>query len=564
MYGWHGRLLFINLTNQSFHTEELSHSRLQACIGGRGLALDLFRDYAHLDPFAPDMPLIMTTGPLSGTATPATERLSLLTRSPLTGTVFDTTAGGSFPRTLKATGYDGLFITGCSDHPVLLRIHPFGVEFLPAGALWGKTTSATIAAFTAGGVAAIGPAGENRVRYANIVFSDGDNDGRGGLGAVMGGKKLKAIAVDGDCQTTIADPLRLQQAQQKIVRLFRASPAIMGPFGLHEYGTPTFIDLTNQRRMLPTHNFKSTCFNKADTLCGPAIRTTLAPTHDSCHDCMIACKKNGRDGLRLPEYSALSHFGPLLGIDSLESIVNANNACREFGLDPISTAATLATSGEISGDFPKGDALPKILNRLSQRQNGTKLLGLGSRRLAQECGQPEAAMTVKSLELPAFDPRGAAGMALSFCTSTLGGTHTHANLESTEILRKPVATDRFSFSGKGRLLKIAEDTHAASDSLIICPNALYAASLEEYAEAFSAITGLDFSPAALTCIGEQIVQTEHKINRSNGFTSDDDMLPARFFQEKGSSGDELIIPPLNKGALTEELHRYNRIRNVSG
>ena len=218
MFGWHGRILVVDLTNRSYRTESLTNDQLQTCIGGRGLAVDLFKDYAHLDPFSSDIPLILTTGPLSGTKTPATERLCLLSRSPLTGTIFDTTAGGSFAHTLKATGHDGVFINGVSDRPVALRVRTSGVDFLEADSLWGKTTSETISSFAERGVAAIGPAGENKVLYANIVFSDGDNDGRGGLGAVMGHKKLKAIAVGGLGRLYIDRLLKCRRRRRKVAR----------------------------------------------------------------------------------------------------------------------------------------------------------------------------------------------------------------------------------------------------------------------------------------------------------------------------------------------------------
>lgn len=563
MYGWHGRILFINLSNQSFHTEPIPDDRLQADIGGRGLAVRLFQDYALLDPFDPDMPLIFTAGPLSGTKTPATERLCILSRSPLTGTIFDTSSGGSFAHEFKASGYDGLIIKGKSTKPVAMRIHPSGVEFIDAEKLCGKTTSETISAFSQRGIAAIGPAGENRVLYANIVFSDGDNTGRGGLGAVMGSKKLKAIAVEGDRQTTIADPQKLQVAQQDILRLFRASPALLGQLGLHEYGTPTFVDLTNQRRMLPTKNFSETFFNPADKLSGPAIRKALDPEHDTCHDCPIACKKSNTDYGRLPEYSALCHFGALLGISDLHAVVVANKACRELGIDPVSAASTLATRAEITGEFPHGDELVEILRQTCLTGGSDLLLAQGSRRLAEALGQPDASMTVKSLELPAFDPRGATGMALSFCTSTLGGTQVRANMQSCEILRKPVAVNRFTFSGKARLIKNAEDTRAASDSMLVCQNAFYAASLEEYAVALSAVTGLDYSPAGLSQTGEQIVKAEIDINRGNGFSAKDDMLPERFFNQPGSASEGINTPPLNRTDFEEELQKYYRIRGLA-
>jgi aldehyde:ferredoxin oxidoreductase len=315
--------------------------------------------------------------------------------------------------------------------------------------------------------------------------------------------------------------------------------------------------------MLPTQNFQTTHFDQAHKLSGPAIRTSLSPLHAACHDCPIACKKTDRSNNRLPEYSALSHFGALLEIGNLRTVIDANMTCRELGLDAISAAATLATQKEITGEIPPNDDLSKKLRQISQRKKGSHLLGLGSRRLAEQLNRPEAAMTVKSLELPAFDPRGASGMALSFCTSTLGGSQIRANMEASEILRKPVAIDRFSFAGKARLLKIAEDAHAAADSLIICQHALYAASLEEYAEALNAVTGQDYTPATLSKMGENIINTELEINRCNGFSTIDDMLPERFFKENGSSGNGLQIPPLDKTAFTEELHRYYRIRNIA-
>lgn len=563
MYGWHGRILVVDLTTHSFHSEQLTAERLQAVIGGRGLAVELFTEFAHLDPFSPDIPLIMTTGPLSGTGTPAAERLCLLSRSPLTETVFNTSAGGVFAHALKSSGHDGLAIFGISKNPVALRIQPDMVEFIPADTLWGKTTSETISHFSDRGVAAIGPAGENGVRYANVVFSGGDNDSRGGLGAVMGHKKLKAIAVDGDRTTSIADQPRLNRSHADIMRLFRASPAIMGPLGLHEYGTPTFVDLTNQRHMLPTRNFRESQFPLATSFSGPAIRKELNPEHASCHDCPIACKKRTELTGRLPDYSALCHFGSLLGISDLKAIIAANTTCRELGIDAISAGATLATWGEITGDFPSAGQLCSLLEQIGRRKGVGEQLADGAKHLATERNRPETAMTVKGLELPAFDPRGATGMALSFCTSSLGGSQTHANLESSEILRKPVAIDRCSFSGKARLLKIAEDAHAAYDSMIVCQNAFYAASLEEYAETLCAVTGHGYSPVDLNRCGESIIQTELAINHKNGFSIADDMLPDRFFCEPGGTSDGQHTPSLDKKLFAEELRRYYRIRGLT-
>ena len=301
----------------------------------------------------------------------------------------------------------------------------------------------------------------------------------------------------------------------------------------------------------------------AAKLSGPTIRRELNPMHDCCHDCPIACKKTNSDNERLPEYSALCHFGPLLGNNDLLAAIASNKACREIGLDAISAASTLATRSEITGEFPDPGDLPDIMNQFCNQRGDDTLLALGSRRLADDLGKPGASMTVKSLELPAFDPRGATGMALSYCTSTLGGSQVRANLQSCEILRKPVAIDRFSYSGKARLLKIAEDAHAVYDSLIVCHNAFYAASLEEYNEALCAVTGIEYSPSDLCRSGEGTVLRERSINKHNGFSSRDDMLPERFFIEAGIEINGLSTPPLDKDDFLEELQRYDRIRGFA-
>ncbi|HEX9191042.1 MAG TPA: aldehyde ferredoxin oxidoreductase C-terminal domain-containing protein, partial [Candidatus Deferrimicrobiaceae bacterium] len=191
------------------------------------------------------------------------------------------------------------------------------------------------------------------------------------------------------------------------------------------------------------------------------------------------------------------------------------------------------------------------------------LLAEGSRRVAEALGRPELSMAVKSLELPAYDPRGAYGMALAYCTSNRGGCHLRAYPISHEILRKPVASDRFSFSGKGRMIKIAEDANAAIDSLVACKFAFFGASLEEYAELLSGVTGEHHTPQGLKEIGERIYLTERFYNAENGFTRADDDLPARFFAEPGSSGEGIEVPPIDRARFQEELTKYYRIRGFA-
>ncbi|MBK5274315.1 MAG: aldehyde ferredoxin oxidoreductase family protein [Desulfuromonadales bacterium] len=564
MNGWTGRILRVDLTTATARHDVIPRQWLEEYLGGRGLGVRLMRDCFRLDHFDPAMPLIFSVGPLCGTAAPTAARLSVVSRSPLTGTIYDCSAGGRFAWRLKAAGIDVLYITGRSATPVSLAIRNDCVEFLPADELWGCDIPATVAALKErGSVAAIGPAGEHGVLFANIMMGEGNSVGRGGLGAVMGAKRLKAVVVQGDRKTEIADPALFDKARQDVMRLFKASPMIFGPLGIAEFGTPVLVDLMAQRRMAPTANFRKTFFANSGNYSGPAIKEACEAKKDGCYGCPIQCKKSGCDGKHLPEYETVSHFGALNNVDNLRAIVTANNRCNDLGLDTITAAATLSAWGEIRGRFPTAGEIPALLEDMALRRGDGELLALGSRRLAEQLGRPELSMSVKSLELPAYDPRGAYGMALAYCTSPRGGCHLRAYPISHEILRKPVPTDRFSFSGKARIISIAEDTNAAVDSLVACKFSFFGASLEEYAELLTAATGIEYSPQRLKEIGRRIVLTERFYNYANGFSRTDDLLPERFFGEAGSSGDGIEIRPIDRLRFDEELDKYYRIRGLN-
>jgi aldehyde:ferredoxin oxidoreductase len=564
MFGWTGTILRVDLTAGRTWREQIPTELLHAYLGGRGLGVRLLRDRFHLDPFDPEMALMFAVGPLCGTPAPTAARLTVVSRSPLTGTIYDCSAGGRFAWRLKGAGLDAILITGRSPRPVVLAVRGDAAELVDAGRLQGLSISETVGALAdRGSVAAIGPAGENGVLFANIMMGEGNSVGRGGLGAVMGGKRLKALTVQGEGETAIADRGRFEEARRDVMRLFRASPVIFGELGIAEYGTPALVDLMRQRRMAPTENFRKTVFEGSDHYSGPAIRHDFKARKDGCYGCPIQCKKSTPEGEHLPEYETVSHFGGLNGIDDLAAIVRANTLCNELGMDTISVAATLSAWGEAQGRFPDAGEVPGLLTDTAFRRGTGELLSLGSRRLAESLGRPGLSMSVKSLELPAYDPRGAYGMALAYCTSNRGGCHLRAYPVSHEILRKPVATDRFSFSGKARIIKIAEDANAAIDSLVACKFSFFGATLEEYAELLSAATGLDYTSQTLKEIGERIYLTERFYNCANGFSGRDDLLPERFYSEPGSSGEGIAIPPIDRGRFLEELQKYYRMRGLT-
>ncbi len=564
MTAWTGNILKVDLTAGTIVRENLPADLLHAYLGGRGLGVRLMRDYFHLSPDDPDLPLIFAVGPLCGTSAPTSARLSVVSRSPLTGTIYDCSAGGRFAWRLKGAGVDLLWITGRSATPVYLALDEAGAELRPAGSLWGTGVPETVRVLSdRGSVAAIGPAGENGVLFASIMMGEGNAVGRGGLGAIMGGKRLKAIVVNGERKVHVADPAGFERARADVLRLYKASPVIYGELGIAEYGTPALVDLMRQRRMAPTENFRSTVFALSGNYAGSAIRREYGARKDGCYGCPIQCKKSTPQGEHLPEYETVSHFGALNGIASLHSIVKANTLCNHLGMDTISAAATIAAWGEARGRFPDEEEIHRLLRDIACRQGDGELLSLGSKRAMAALGRDGLSMSVKGLELPAYDPRGAYGMALAYCTSCRGGCHLRAYPISHEILRKPVATDRFSFDGKARIIAIAEDTNAAVDSLVACKFSFFGATLEEYADLLTAACGVEYTPHALREIGRNICLTERFYNWRNGFTATDDDLPLRFFSEPGSSGEGVDIPPIDRERFLLERGKYYRIRGLA-
>jgi len=561
MNAWHGKALYVDLLSGKSWTEILSPEILVKHIGGRGLGVGMMKDFFTLDPYDPRMPMIFAVGPLCGTPAPASSRMTIVSRSPLTNTTTDSSVGGSFPLALKSAGYDCLVVTGRAASPVYIRINDEKVGIEDASALWGKGCLETNKALEPSGRAAcIGPAGERLVRFANIMIGGANAAGRGGLGAIMGAKNLKAIVVDGTKKVSLADSSAFKKAQDDVMRLLRASPVVMGGLGLGEFGTATLVDIVQARKMAPTENFRKTVFAESRAYSGPSLKKEFGFKKHGCAACPIQCKKETSCGRPVPEYETLSHFGALNANSDAESIVKANLLCNNYGMDTITAASTFAAYGEARGGFLAPDEILDMLKKTAYREGEGDRLAEGSKRLCASLGKPQLSMSVKGLELPAYDPRGSYGIALAYGTSTRGGCHLRAYPISQEILRKPVAVDRFSFDGKARMIKIAEDNNAVVDSLAICAFAFLGASIEEYAQMLAAASGVPFTGQGLLKTGEEIILTERRYNKENGFTSVDDFLPERFFSEPGSSGEGIDIPPIDKARFTEELERYYRMR----
>ncbi len=561
MNSWHGKALHIDLSSRTVRTEVLDKQLLSTRIGGRGLGVELMKNHFRLDPYDSGIPLIFAVGPLSGTPAPASSRMSVVSRSPLTDTITDSSVGGTFPIKLKSAGYDCVVVTGKAPALVYISIKDDKVEIKDASRLRGKGCQETNQLLeTEGTSACIGPAGENLVRFANIMIGGANSAGRGGLGAVMGAKNLKAIVVDGTKKTSIADPIGFKKAQEDVMRLLRASPVVMGELGLGEYGTSTLVDVIARRNMAPTENFKKTFFPESGSYSGPSLKKEFGFKKHGCAVCPIQCKKLTSCGRPVPEYETLSHFGALNANSDAESIIKANLLCNSLGMDSISAAATLAAFGEARGRFLTGDEILDMLKKTAFREGEGEMPAEGSKRLCTFLGKPELSMSVKGLELPAYDPRGSYGIALAYGTSTRGGCHLRAYPISQEILRRPVAVDRFSFEGKARMIKIAEDNNAIVDSLAVCAFAFLGASIEEYAHLLASATGENFTGQGLMKLGEEVILAERSYNKLNGFTPSDDFLPERFYTEAGTPGEGIEIAAIDKARFSAEMEKYYRMR----
>lgn len=555
MYGWAGRIGRADLASGRCWTEQAPVDLQRNWFGGRGLGVALLGEYAGLDPFAAELPLVFACGPLCGTATPMASRCVLTGRSPLTGTIFSTSSGGPFAWQLRQAGLDALIITGVSAKPVRLSVTPAGISILAAHDVWGLPTDAVFSRLAGqAAVAAIGPAGEQGVLFASVETAGGESFGRGGLGAVLGQRRLKAITVSGGPGVTaICNQPGFEKALQDLQRLFLASPFLYGPFGIREHGSLALVDLLAQRGMLPARNFTEKLSGQG--LNAAALRQAYCSGSYGCCDCPVVCKRLSGDGLPLPDHDILMALSGCCRQAELSELVAASLLCARLGLDPISAAGSLAAWSEITATALDAAQLNRLLVMIARREGDGELLAMGAERLARKLGEPTAAMTVKGLELPPYDPRASCGLALAYGVAPHGGTHLDAWPLASEVLRKPVPTDPATFDGKARVVALAEAANAAMDSLALCRFAACAVELEECAALLAAVTGESYDAGDLLVLGERIIAAERSFNQANGFTTADDRLPERFFQH--AVGAPM---PLNYDRFSEELQRYQRIR----
>ncbi len=551
---WHGRGLRVDLTSARSSDEPLDPQVARDYLGGRGLGAHLLfsRGLHDVAPLGPANPLIFATGPLTGTGAPAAGRYSVSARSPLTGTVFDGNSGGAFGVVFKRLGYDYLWVDGALSAPGYLLIGRDGsLEVREAAGLWGLDVPTTLRLLRerhpGGEAAVIGPAGENQVLFASIVNNRGRSVGRGGLGAVMGAKLLKAIVVsaDGDLRPSPVDEERFAFVVYEATKMLKSNPITSQ--ALPEFGTAVLVNVLNQAGAFPTRNFRESQFEAAEQISGEALSKGFTKKRSACRGCSIGCARRtmtARESGEGPEYETIWALGADCGVGDLSAILEANYACNRLGLDTITTGSTIACAMELGHEgllagaphFGDGAALAPLIADIAVREGLGAELALGSRRLAERCGAPELAMQVKGLELPAYDPRGMKGQGLAFATSNRGGCHLRANMLNPEILGIPKMIDRFATLGKAGLLINLQNLSAILDSLSLCKFTAFAMKEDYYARLLSAVTGETMEPQELLRIGERIWNVERLFNQAAGHTRADDSLPPRLLHEPVAAG----------------------------
>ncbi|MDA1015825.1 MAG: aldehyde ferredoxin oxidoreductase family protein, partial [Planctomycetota bacterium] len=524
MGGWTGKLLRVDLTAGTTIVEDIPEQWLKDYIGGRGLA-DRYL-YEEMDPtvdaLSPENRLIFATGPLTGTPAPCGARYMVVTKGALTNAITTSNSGGHWGPELKFAGYDLIIFEGASPKPVFLFIYDDHVELKDASAYWGKGVFETEDGIrTELGlpnlrVSCIGPAGENLVKFACIMNDKHRAAGRSGVGAVMGSKNLKAIAVRGTGGVAVSDPQAFMKAVWEMREGMKDHP---GWEGLSTLGTAATIDMTNEFGALPTRNFQEGQFELAENLNGNSIKDTRMLTNKACFACTIACgrvcrlgdssdkymvnmhPRNWKIAGEGPEYEAAWALGADTGVGDLDAVLKANWLCNDLGMDPISMGSTLAAAMElyqtnVVGDndvempltFGSAEALVRMTEATAYREGFGNELAEGSKRMGEKFKNPHVFMGSKSQEFPAYDPRGFQGMGVAYATCNRGACHLRA---WTPALESSGESDPHTTVGKSEWVVHEQNRTTAHDNTGLCLFVGFAGGgLETFVPITAAATGV--------------------------------------------------------------------------
>ena len=584
MNGYMGRLLWVDLTERRVWDEPLDEEWARQFVGGSGLAARILYEMVdgHTDPLGPENPLVLMTGPLVGTPMPSAGRLSVCALSPLTGIWGESNTGGFVGPYLRFAGYDGVVITGRADRPVWLSIVEGRAELHDAADLWGADAYETqervreAMGQPRARVLCIGPAGERGVKFAAVMNDHGRAAGRTGMGAVMGAKNLKAVALRGTAKVPVADPDGLKE----VVREINANvDEDMAAMALRLAGTAGYVDMALMYGDLPIRYYQQGEWEPAGNLSGVLLADRYLTRSTACYRCPIACGRETRapsyglekaDG---PEYETLGALGSLLMIDDLEAVIYAGHLCNLYGLDTISTGCTIGLACEM---FERGVLTPadadgleirygdaamahRLIEMIARRKGFGDLLAEGSAALAERFGVPELAAVVNRLEVPMHDPRAFVGMAVTYALSPRGACHMQGDMYGVDTGQGPpvelgiIPGDRFDDSEeKGRIAARQQAWRNLYNGMILCQ--FQNPGVERVLRALNAVTGWDLEPEDLLRLGKGIVTLKRRLNLRRGLTRENDRLPDLLMRPLAEGGTEGTVPDLDRllaGAYAE-------------
>ena len=568
--GYMGKVLRVDLSRSKISEETPDPNMVKMFLGGSGLATKYLLDEVKpgVDPLGPENKLIFMTGPLTGTGSPSGGRYTAVAKSPLTGFWGQANSAGFWGVDFKRSGFDGVVFEGISPKPVYLVTNDGKAELRDAKDLWGKNVFETTRSIKEElgdekfNVACIGTAGENLIKYASIMNDLHRAAGRCGMGTVMGSKRLKAIAARGTRKIEIADEGGLRENVKKSIELASESFIKMS---LETYGTAAVFDLVNVRGGMPTRNWQTGVFPNPEKINGPAIVDNILLDRKACFACPIKCGRVSEvktgpccckgEG---PEYESLGAFGPMCGIDSLESITYAHILCNDYGLDVISAGSTIAFAMEcyergilskldtdgLELKFGDPGVMVALVHKIAKREGLGNLLAEGTKIASEKLGKGSErfAMHSKGLELPAYDPRAAKITGLAFATANRGGCHITAYIQAPTFLGVPIPIlreedrepfDPFTEDPKlAKILKDMEDAFAVFDSAGTCKFLGMIITADRWANMISAVTGWkEFDESEFRKTGERIYNLERVFSVREGLNRSHDSLPKRLLEE---------------------------------
>jgi aldehyde:ferredoxin oxidoreductase len=554
MYGFYGRILKIDLNKEAFSIESIDDHILKTCLGGKGLGTRLLLDHnpPRVDPLSPKNHLIFATGPATGSAVWGSCRHGVYTKSPQTGYFSESYSGGTVAEHMSATGFDAIMIHGAAEKPVWLEVCEEAVYFHTAEDLWGQDTFETEDRVKEWikqnrpkakkcGVVCIGPAGENQVSFAVIENDYWRSAGRTGVGAVMGSKKIKAIAFWGNQKKEFAD---IDLMKDFAKSLAQRSKEDAGVKAYKSMGTPMLVDIMNKAGGFPTRYWQKGRYEHFENINAGALHDRCDVKPHACLKCFMACgrlstvKEGRHKGLKIegPEYETIYAFGGLCEIDSIEEIAYLNDICDRLGMDTISAGNLAALTIEASRqgkidykiDYGQVDSIAQLLEDISKRRGIGDTLARGIKFTAKEWHMEEQAIHVKGLEPAGYDPRVLKGMGLAYGSSARGACHLRATFYKAELSG---IADPDQIDGKAKMFTEWEDRLTIFDTLILCRFYRDLYQWEELSTILKATTGMELNSEKMRSIAAAITDNTRRFNLREGLTPEEDRIPRRFFRE---------------------------------